>query len=484
MTTLHPSLRHAVLAAFAALAALSLALFGPSAQSPARAASASDAEKSVVYLYVQFDGEVKVPYNSGTETYTSSIPAGCTGWFASSQAHIVTAAHCVEKSDDIKLAILKNVMQQLGISEYLQRAWDENWATVTNVTVRAYQPQGVEGAVPALQNTGLTAQLIDAQTFANGDLALLKIADLSGTTPLTMAQKSPGTGERVTAVGFAGSVTDVSDASRQRASFKTGTVSSRQVTTTGVPVTEIDAAVTNGMSGGPTIDNDGNAIGVNSFKPRGESQAFNFVTDTEALKTFLTRNGVTPVVQTPPASAAPSTASTTAPASSGDSLPLYLTIGGAAIVVLGLGATLFIVMGKRRRASGPSAQTAVAGPAGQFPGGQAPQYAAGPAQPGTQQFAGTQQQGPRQYGAPQYSEAQYSEQQYGAPQHPEQQPATPATTVPTGFQPSQGQHPQAQQYQAQYQPNQYPQPQYQYPEVQQPGPYQAGQDQRPQAPTA
>lgn len=356
------------LAAAAALTTLAAALFAPVAAAPAHASSTTDAEKSVVYLDITFEGAVKLPFETGAETYTASVGAGCTGWFASTQAHIVTAAHCVEKSDDVKTAILQKVLRTLGYSEYAQRGSDENWASVTGVAVRAYQPQGVSGAVPALQSTGLTAQLIDAQTFDNGDLALLKIADLDGTPALPVAAKSPGIGERVTSVGFAGAVTNVSDASRQRASFKTGAVSSRQVTTTGVPITEIDAAVTQGMSGGPTLDQDGRAVGINSFKVRGESQAFNFVTDTAALTAFLGRNGVTvaapsSTAQASGAASAGATGAAAAPAASADTnLPLMLGIGGGALAVVAAGAVLLVVF-SRRRASGQAAGAGSPSPA-------------------------------------------------------------------------------------------------------------------------
>ena len=58
------------------------------------------------------------------------------------------------------------------------------------------------------------------------------------------------------------------------------------------PVYEIDAAVSEGMSGGPTIDLNGKVIGVNSFGPIGESQAFNFVAPADSLATMLAGKGV------------------------------------------------------------------------------------------------------------------------------------------------------------------------------------------------
>ena len=55
---------------------------------------------------------------------------------------------------------------------------------------------------------------------------------------------------------------------------------------------EIDAAVSEGMSGGPTIDLAGKVIGVNSFGPTGEPQAFNFVAPADGLTTMMANKGV------------------------------------------------------------------------------------------------------------------------------------------------------------------------------------------------
>jgi V8-like Glu-specific endopeptidase len=305
-------------------------------------------EKSIVYIDSVFAGTVKVPFKSGTQSYTASVEAGCTGWFASSQAHIVTAAHCVDKDETIEAAILKKVLDGLNLSSYLNQGTSEGWASVDSVTVRAYQPQGVTGAMPSLQSTGLIAQIVDQETFDSGDLALLKIANVDGTPALAVAANSPAVGDKITSIGFPGAVTDVSDASRQRASFKGGTVSSRQVTTAGVPITEIDAAVTHGMSGGPTVDGNGAVVGVNSFRTRGESQAFNFVTDTQSLTAFLNRNGVTQPKTAP--SAAPAPAPAPAPAANpfGD-LTLILLIAGIVLLLLAGGAVAWVVTVSRRK---------------------------------------------------------------------------------------------------------------------------------------
>ncbi|MGH3789718.1 MAG: hypothetical protein ACRDQ9_02760 [Pseudonocardiaceae bacterium] len=55
---------------------------------------------------------------------------------------------------------------------------------------------------------------------------------------------------------------------------------------------EVSAAMTEGMSGGPTIGLDGRALGINSFKIAGETQPFNFIAPTAGLSELLNRNSV------------------------------------------------------------------------------------------------------------------------------------------------------------------------------------------------
>ena len=54
----------------------------------------------------------------------------------------------------------------------------------------------------------------------------------------------------------------------------------------------MNADISGGMSGGPTVNANGEVIGVNSFTISGEEQAFNFITDTRDLNRFLQQNGV------------------------------------------------------------------------------------------------------------------------------------------------------------------------------------------------
>jgi hypothetical protein len=137
-------------------------------------------------------------------------------------------------------------------------------------------------------------QLVDRVGFEDGDMCLLRANGLAeNPPPLTVANENPDVGADVTSVGFPGSVEKVSNEMQiPNPSFKSGTISSQQVSPRGVAGYEMNAELSPGMSGGPTINAAGEVLGVNSYQIRGEEQAFNFITDTADLRRFLEKNGV------------------------------------------------------------------------------------------------------------------------------------------------------------------------------------------------
>ncbi|MGY1683832.1 trypsin-like peptidase domain-containing protein [Geodermatophilus sp. SYSU D01176] len=324
------------------------------AGSESATSSVGDAEKSIVLIGIEWEGYVQYPTRTGQWRWSEPIQvtSSCTGWFASEQGHIVTAGHCVEP-EQVETDVLGAFLAQQGLDlDPAQLDWpvegrgDHVSPDLTGVW--AVQPSAVEGAV--LEDP-LTAHVIDWQPFDNGDLALLQVDNLPEPTPaLTVASDPPSVGDEVTAIGYPGNVGSVSDAARLRASFKSGTVSSTQVSHEGVARTEVNAEIGSGMSGGPTVDEDGAVLGVNSAGF--DNQAFNFITDHAALVAFLDHHDVE-------ASAAghdtlTSDAGQPVPASSsqpsGSSTALLAAAGGALAAAAG-GTFLF---GRRRPAPAPA----------------------------------------------------------------------------------------------------------------------------------
>jgi len=134
--------------------------------------------------------------------------------------------------------------------------------------------------------------VIDFQAFDKGDAALLKVeeTDLNALKLSTDAEVDVGT--EVVSIGYPASVDLVTDPDLSP-SYKEGSISSVKTVQNGLlTVYEISAAVSGGMSGGPTVNLDGEVIGFNSFGISGEEQQFNFVRPAEMIQELMGSAGV------------------------------------------------------------------------------------------------------------------------------------------------------------------------------------------------
>ena len=338
-------------------------------QGTAAAQEVSDAEKSVVLVGVSWQGYVLHPDATGAPVWSDpvSVMTGCTGWFAADDGHIVTAGHCVDPAEG-RAAILQQFLSDNNALDLAPEAY-ANWpvegleqGSDPARIVQVVQPPAVEGAVIP---DPITVQVVDYQPFADGDLALLKANGLPEATPaLPIAEEPAAIGDPLTAIGFPDTVAAVTDVTRIRASFKSGTVSSSQVSPDGVAGTEVNAELSFGMSGGPTINDRGEVLGVNSFMTLGVARNFNFITDATALRTYLERLDV---------DLAPPPAATPSPTASGDTLAAPRTAQGFfeaipvwAYAAAGVGLVLVVgltAVALRRRPARAAAFTPAAAPA-------------------------------------------------------------------------------------------------------------------------
>jgi serine protease Do len=330
-----------LLAAFLLTAAVALT-GAPAARSDNKEALAS-LEKSIVYIGTQWSGSIQVPPSAdaagrGYWTDKLKIMVTCTGWYASTSAQIVTAGHCVDPGQG-RLALLDSYLQDQNATNLKDQAY-ANWRVEGDMggsppdrSVRAIQPNGVDGATIT---SPTTVEVVDFKATEAGDVALLHLPNMTKQTPgLVIAANSPQVGDPVTSIGFPGDLQDIADQSQiARASFKTGTISSNQVTPSGVVQIEVSTELAPGMSGGPTVNKDGQVVGVNS---RGlTSQAgFNFITNTPDLKSFLMSHNVTLVK--PPA-----------PPRAGSGVQWYIIAAVAVVGAVVLGMLLFLVRRRRR----------------------------------------------------------------------------------------------------------------------------------------
>lgn len=388
-------------AAAVALAA-SLALVSGVGPAVADPVSVNDrVGKALVFLLVEFTGQVQVPFNDGAQWSDDvQVAAACTGYIVDPTGFIATAGHCVNTADEslknelreqvvLDLAKKQNWDKAKAVAVY-QRALNESWAIrggggdgdAPSVSVKAKQASGPNQAI----RDWTTLQVVASQPFKDGDNAVLKLNSSPGPlTALPIAKEAPKTGEAITSVGFPAQVRRVSDdVTLPQPSFKTGTVSSRQQNSSGVAQTEVSATLGKGMSGGPTVNSAGEVIGTNSMKTvsKDETSEFGFVTDNIALRQYLHSHGVT--------LANPEQESSRR----GWWVWLIPLVGIVAVLLVGL--LVFALIRKSKSKSGAAGYpTPEPGMPAQFQAGQTPgaPYQGGPQQgvPGT---------GPSPFGAP------------------------------------------------------------------------------------
>ncbi|AGB23017.1 tumor necrosis factor receptor stn_TNFRSF12A_TNFR domain protein [Mycobacterium sp. JS623] len=305
-------------------------------------------KQSLVYIQTEYDGYVLVPATDSTngQAYWSDpikVYTSCSGVIVDPTGFIATAGHCVDAANPgIKQSILMQLFLKAGFDQATaerrtQDAVSAEWlvegkqpSTPIDRFVSVIQPEGQGRVIDHF----VTAQVVDFQKTADGDNALIKVANEPALPAMPIAEKAPDPGTALTSAGFPGDVGDAMDLSRlQEPSFKDGSASSQQVTPSGAASTEISAAISPGMSGGPTVDDaTGEVVGLNDFTLNGENQPFNFITDAAALRAFLQKNSVHLVVPAVPAKPFPWT---------------WVAVGGAgAVVLLALSGALLV---RRRR---------------------------------------------------------------------------------------------------------------------------------------
>lgn len=240
------------------------------------------------------------------EPFTSV--GACTGFVVTPDGYIATAGHCVNPIDeqydiDTRFEILargveysvENELYGAGVSEDAIIDYAvSNWKLVSptsDVGDRIKFPALTVNVSWGAEVSGLEtsksqpARLIDRSQFNEGDVALLKV-EADGLNALPLADEPTETLTEIASVGYPQKV-DLAVDDDFTPSIKTGAVSSNKTVGSGTTsVYEIDAAVAPGMSGGPTVDFDGNVIGVNSFGS-GDSESFNFVRPVSLIKEML-----------------------------------------------------------------------------------------------------------------------------------------------------------------------------------------------------
>ncbi|WP_433506452.1 trypsin-like peptidase domain-containing protein [Pseudonocardia halophobica] len=264
--------------------------------------AAAEVRPAIVYLTETFTAYVGdgtgLYYNNGQPL---TLNATCTGFGVNPQGYIATAGHCVDTTspDGVRADFIAMVAQDLAASTPGVTVQDAMTYGMANWTVEGQakgSPMDAQYSAVIGSGTGsgtkgevVPARLVDFRPPAQGDVALLKIesSDLPSVQLGTDTDAAIGT--PVLSIGYPAAADAVTDTTLEP-SNKDGQISTKR-TMGSVPYYETSASLSPGMSGGPTVDMDGDVLGINSAHLPND-QAFNFIAPAGGLNELLARNGV------------------------------------------------------------------------------------------------------------------------------------------------------------------------------------------------
>jgi serine protease Do len=305
----HTSLVIATVGAAAAL----LALGGPASATETGSGTGSPSEQvaplvqpSVVYEAVTWKGYVYDTYNKQyVKLKEFTVPTQCTGFVVNPDGWVATAGHCVDPSSG-KEAIRRAAATWALENGYYTSALGltvEDVMTSYRVDILTDGGQVAKNQVDRQVSVSWgasvsgvdvqkkhAARVVDFQSFDEGDGALLKV-DETGLNAIELADTSGvEINSGVVAVGYPAIIRAFTDPDLTP-TFDAGAVSSIKTVADGLlSVFQLSAELSGGMSGGPTVDEAGNVIGVNSARLVGEP--FNYAVPAERIEELLAGAGV------------------------------------------------------------------------------------------------------------------------------------------------------------------------------------------------
>ncbi|MGH3873016.1 MAG: trypsin-like peptidase domain-containing protein [Pseudonocardiaceae bacterium] len=270
---------------------------------PPQERAAALAHPAIVYIKAKFTAYVILPDGRSLNRLVNdfkpfTVDVACTGFGVSPDGYIATAGHCVDTTSrsGIKYNIIEqgaNRVNQLYPSTDVQKFID---GCLDNCTVEGKLKDSppdseisvVGGAAANGSVQDRPARVVGFRPFDEGDVALIKIDASDGPQP--SIELAPSTqlqiGTPVLAIGYLADIAPRTGL-KPELTNKDGQVSAKK-SRDPVPVYEISAAVSAGMSGGPTIGLDGRVLGINSFKAAGEAH----IAPAGELVELLNQNGV------------------------------------------------------------------------------------------------------------------------------------------------------------------------------------------------
>lgn len=292
---------------------------------------------SVLRIGVELTGTFTVPpweYDERTGTFgPSNDPTDGTdvsitayrvgsGFVVDASGYIITNAHVVDTSYEAMVADLWNEYSQEILFQLAQTYFDltpdqltalsnayldyesinGTWSGMTyNVVVFNPSKTDAVGDIQKLFKNGWSAEIKKVgQPYPQigKDVAVIKIESGKPFAPVTLGNSSSITaGSSVFVIGYP-TVADLSDKSFLVPTVTSGIVSAVKPSDLGdYKVIQVDAGIAGGNSGGPVLNNKGQAIGVATFGAT-QNDGYNWALPIELVKEYLNELNITPRMTT------------------------------------------------------------------------------------------------------------------------------------------------------------------------------------------
>ena len=255
------------------------------------------AKPAVAIVVVELAADVTVDCGTGGKVTVPAPPLreSGTGWFVSSAGWLVTSGHVVALArepspQDESTLRASGVLAACGAGRPARSA-----RTALTPSISVILANGKRLAARVEKYSAPVA----SAAMSGRDLALLRV-DAKDLPMLPMGDSTrTKIGDRVHIIGFPTAVMShelLNSSARVDASITSGAISGSKEDVNGQPVMQTDASAAGGDTGGPTVNDRGEVVGVLTFVSTGRDQnvvqGFNFIIPTSAVRDFIAGTGV------------------------------------------------------------------------------------------------------------------------------------------------------------------------------------------------
>ncbi len=275
--------------------------------------------KGYVFYKGQKFGSIKDPGQPFFESFLSTVKAGpfeegrgSSGFIVHPDGYILTAGHCVQDYPaEGNMLILQAFLRDYIIPNFIQQAGrppDEKELQNLFKKIISEGAQVIDLTKEIYVRTGnwsaYKADVLVVSEFKTGkDVAIIKIPGKNFPTLPLGNSDSVKEGDEILAIGYPGILQDGTGQALSLVSLLTptvtkGIVSALRVDASGSPMIQIDAVISGGNSGGPLVNNKGEAIGVASWMlgqvAHKEGGSYGMFVPINQAKVFVNQAGFTP----------------------------------------------------------------------------------------------------------------------------------------------------------------------------------------------